>query len=149
VLDFGEDVNRNGVLETEDTNRNGVLDSGEDVNGNGVLDFGEDINHNGVLDSEDTNHNGKLEPGNVIALSSGQVTTDSSGRATLSLVYAESYVPWVDVKLQVQARVSGTASLTEASFMVEGLSSDFTDEKVPPAGLVSPFGRRASCIDPL
>jgi hypothetical protein len=38
--------------ETEDVNGNGVLDS-EDLNCNGVLDEGEDVNENGLLDSED------------------------------------------------------------------------------------------------
>lgn len=98
---------------------------------NGVLDAGEDINSNGVL-----------EPGNVISLETGAVKTDSSGRATLTLLYAESYVPWVQVRLQVQAVVSGTESTTEVRFVVDGLSDDFKNETVPPAGIGSPFGSR-------
>ncbi len=46
-----EDIDRNGILLTEDLNRNGILDPGEDANSNGKLDFGEDFNHNGVIDS--------------------------------------------------------------------------------------------------
>ncbi|MFK7822447.1 MAG: beta strand repeat-containing protein [Planctomycetaceae bacterium] len=53
VLDFGEDANGNGFLDTEDADGNGTLDAGEDANGNGILDT-EDANGNGVLDgSED------------------------------------------------------------------------------------------------
>jgi prepilin-type N-terminal cleavage/methylation domain-containing protein len=48
---WGEDLNCNGVLDTEeDANGNGVLDSGEDLNGNGMLDRNEDVNGNGILD---------------------------------------------------------------------------------------------------
>jgi hypothetical protein len=106
---------------------------------------------NGVLDdtTEDVNRNGTLEPGNVISLVNGSVRTDSFGRATLTLTYAESYVPWVVVKLQVQAVVSGTASVTTANFTVPGTAEDFTDDKIPPAGLYSPYGQRPSCNDPL
>ncbi len=103
----------------------------------------EDANYNGVLDAnlnEDFNQDGKLEPGNVIAVTPGTVTTDANGRATISLQYAESYVPWVTVQLSVQAVVTGTESSTSASFTVIGLASDFTDANVPPAGVVSPFG---------
>ena len=56
-----EDANGNGVIDFgEDTNQNGFLDT-EDVNGNGQLDLGEDTNNNGVLDTEDTNGNGALD----------------------------------------------------------------------------------------
>lgn len=105
--------------------------------------------YNGVLNQgEDFNGNGKLEPGNVISVSPGVLRTDSSGRATLSLIYAESYVPWVEVTLQVQAIVSGTASMTNATFVVVGLASDLTDKNVSPAGRFSPFGVASSCTDP-
>jgi hypothetical protein len=60
-----EDVNENGLLDTEDTNGNGVLDMGEDTNGNGILDT-EDMNGNGLLDfpgGEDRNGNGILDAG--------------------------------------------------------------------------------------
>jgi len=113
----------------------------------------EDLNYNGVLDAgEDQNGNGVLDPGNVISVSTstatssgstGTIRTDATGRATISLIYAESYVPWVKIKLRAEAVVSGTESSKEASFYVDGASSDFTDEKNPPAGVVSPFGVNA------
>jgi flagellar capping protein FliD len=64
-INFGEDLNRNGVLDqTEDLNNNGVLDViqtpksefvptlyiAEDLNGNGVIDPNEDDNNNRQLD---------------------------------------------------------------------------------------------------
>ena len=109
----------------------------EDANANGVLDAGEDFNGNGTL-----------EPGNVISVTPGTVTTDSSGRATISLIYAESYVPWVEVRLSATAIVSGTESKKESVFVVTGLASDFTNSGVAPAGITSPFGTALVCSDP-
>lgn len=111
----------------------------------------EDKNYNGVLDldpananlDEDDNGSGTLEPGNVISVTPGNAKTDSSGRITLSLIYAESYSPWVEVTLRAEAVVSGTESSKEATFFVDGLASDFSSETVPPAGRVSPFGTNA------
>lgn len=123
----------------------------------------EDLNYNGVLDnpntpsSEDKNGSGTLEPGNVISVttnatgtsaSTGTVKTDSTGRATISLIYAESYAPWVQVKLRAEAVVSGTESSKEATFVVAGVSSDFSNSSVPPAGVISPFGVNLSCTVP-
>jgi hypothetical protein len=104
------------ICPTEDDNANGVLDPGEDQNGDGVL-----------------------WPGNVISVSPGIVTTDSTGRATISLLYAESLAPWVRVKLTASARVSGTESRRDAEFIIEGSVPDFRKDNVP-AGVNSPFG---------
>lgn len=100
----------------------------------------EDENADGILGStEDDNGDGVLWPGNVISVSPGSVQT-VNGLATISLVYAESYAPWVALKLTASATVSGTESKTEASFIVAPASEDVSDSKVPPAGVVSPFG---------
>jgi hypothetical protein len=106
--------------------------------------------YNGVLDpGEDRNHDGRLQPGNVISVTAaggtggasvGTFTTDSTGRSTISLIYAESYVPWVKVRLSAAAVVSGTESSTQSDFFVIGLASDFTSKTIPPAGFASPFG---------
>lgn len=100
----------------------------------------EDANSNGILDpSEDDNNDGVLWPGNVIAVSPGTVQT-VNGLATIALTYAESYAPWVRLRLTVSATVAGTESKTSAEFVVEGLASDFKKAGGPPAGFVSPFG---------
>ena len=102
----------------------------------------EDANTNGVRDpGEDDNGDGVLWPGNVISVTPGTVQT-VNGRATVSLIYAESYAPWVDMRLTASATVSGTESQTEVRFVVSGLASDFNSESVPPAGVVSPFNLR-------
>ncbi len=100
----------------------------------------EDANENGILDpGEDDNGDGVLWPGNVIAVSPGTVQT-VDGRATVSLTYAESYAPWIRLRLTASATVAGTESRTDVEFVVVGLAADFTDEAIPPAGRVSPFG---------
>jgi outer membrane protein assembly factor BamA len=43
-----EDLNGNGVLDSEDADRDGRLDFAEDDNGNGALDPGEDTNGDGI-----------------------------------------------------------------------------------------------------
>lgn len=101
----------------------------------------EDANRDGRLDSgEDFNANGRLDPGNVISVTPGVVTTDASGRATLSLIYAESYHPWVELTLRAEAIVSGTESSREQTFVVPARAADLTVQTEPPAGRVSPFG---------
>lgn len=115
-------------------------------NEDSLLGDANSLSYNGTLDSgEDKNGDGILQPGNVISLLSGNLTTDATGRATATLLYAESYAPWVDVILQVQALVEGTESTTRARFVVNGKADDFTNKSVPPAGRVSPFGVRPSC----
>lgn len=123
----------------EDANANGILDD-EDANHNGVLDAGEDANGNGRLDTEDDNDDGVLWPGNVIAVSPGSVQT-ANGRATISLSYAESFAPWVRLRLTASATVAGTESSTSVEFVVSGSAEDF-NSPADPAGKFSPFGLR-------
>ena len=109
----------------------------------------EDRNLNGVLDiGEDTNKNGQLTPGNIVVAAPGSVTTDIFGRATFNLQYGEQFAPWATVRLTARASVAGTESKQSIMYDLQGLASDFTNETVPPAGVVSPFGRSASCTDP-
>ena len=103
----------------------------------------EDANEDGTLNTapvnEDDNGDGVLWPGNVIAVSPGSVQT-VNGRATISLTYAESYAPWVELRLTATATVTGTESRTDAVFIVSGSSEDFSNQTNPPAGVASPFG---------
>jgi hypothetical protein len=113
----------------------------------------EDTDYTGVVTpGKDFDHSGNLQPGNVVlvtttqtpnAAASGIARTDSTGRATLTLLYAESYAFWVKVRLTAQATVSGTESSNAQEFYVPGLASDFTSEENPPAGTTSPFGVNA------
>jgi hypothetical protein len=131
------------ICPNEDVNLNGILDVlNEDADGDEFLDDGEDVNRNGKLDiDEDKNDNKLLDPGNVVLLHPGKVITDSFGRASFSIIYGESFAPWVKLKLTASAAVVGTESRTEAEFILGGAAEDFVSETVAPAAVVSPFGR--------
>ncbi len=70
---FDEDINKNGIIDTEDIDGDGHLDVAEDLDGDGMIDtedtngngfldtISEDTNNNGILDTEDTNGNGVLD----------------------------------------------------------------------------------------
>jgi Bacterial Ig-like domain (group 1) len=129
-------LSTNIVCPSEDT-----LSSVAGTKNNGVLDSGEDVN--GSL---------KLEPGNVISINGGTsvttLKTDSTGFAILNLQYAESYAYWVRIDLKVAANVAGTEASNTVSYLVEGLSGDYTVETTAPAGMASPFGQVLSCLSP-
>lgn len=100
-----------------------------------------DYNANGRLDQgEDTNADGSLTPGNVAALTSSTVTTDSNGAATITMRYAELYAPWIGVRLTATAIVAGTESTSFKDFDLDRLAGDFSVKTVSPAGANSPFG---------
>jgi len=90
--------------------------------------------------SEDANADGVLWPGNVIAVTPSSLQTAGGGLATLSLIYAESFAPWVGVRLTTTATVAGTESRRDAEFIVVGSGADFNSQANPPAGSTSPFG---------
>ena len=151
---YGKGTLSFGANGWQTTAANSVFCANED---DGVLNARPADAYNGVLDSgEDRNHDGRLQPGNVISVTAaggtagaavGTFTTDTTGRATISLIYAESYVPWVKVRLSASAVVSGTESSTQADFFVPGLASDFSNANVTPAGVVSPFGSAAADVN--
>lgn len=132
----------------------GLNPDGSMVAGSFFTCLNEDTTYDGIVTpAKDVNGNGRLEPGNVISVNSGPavttVTTDANGFALLNLRYAESYAFWVEVTLRASATVQGTESSNQATFFAVGLKSDYTKGGGPPAGLVSPFGERPSCTDPL
>ncbi|CAM3509644.1 Ig-like domain-containing protein [Polaromonas hydrogenivorans] len=114
----------------------------EDLNGDGVLGIRVDNNA-----TEDTNGDRQLTPGNVVVAAPGNVTTDTSGRATLNLQYGEQYAPWVRVRIAARASVGGTESRQSILFALNGSAPDFTDETAPPAGVRSPFGVSTLCTN--
>jgi len=101
----------------------------EDLNLNGILDSGEDINHNGILD-----------PGNVATPVPSIVTTDATGFGFFAVVYAKEFAGWVQVEVRARTVVAGSETLSQESFFLLGLSSDFSACKVSPPAQLSPFG---------
>lgn len=109
----------------------------EDVNNNGILDAGEDVNGNGVLD-----------PG-IPVIVTPNVTTDASGRATVSLVYPRDRANWLDVNLTIRGQASGTESRYTSLVHLMGLSTDYSTQNVTPPGQTSPYGASTQCSNPL
>ena len=104
----------------------------------------EDINRNGFIDgTEDSNGNGDgyLTPGIPGVISPSTVTTDNTGFAKFSLFYGEQYADWVDFEITAGATVAGTESRTTFNyFPAKGMASDYTNQNVAPASVISPFG---------
>lgn len=104
--------------------RNGILDAGEDVNGDG-----------------------RLNPGLPVVVTPGTVTTGANGIALFYLQYGENFANWVDTTITARAVVGGTESVQTAAFSLAASVGDMTNESVPPASVVSPFGT-LTCTDP-
>lgn len=108
----------------------------------------EDLNLNGILDSgEDKNGDFQLTPGNVVIASPGVVATDAAGRATFNLQYGEQFAGWIDVNIVARASVGGTESRQSLLLNLPVAVSDLSLEGTP-AGVRSPFGMTASCMEP-
>jgi fibronectin type 3 domain-containing protein len=101
--------------------------------------------YNGVLDpGEDQNGNNRLDPGNIASVTAA--TTDSTGHATVSVVYARDYAYWAAVRLEAFANdLKGSTASAETTFTLTGAGIDYNDEKVSPPGNPSPFGTSATC----
>jgi hypothetical protein len=135
---LNEDVNRNGVLETEDLNGNDQLDPGEDANGNGVLDV------------EDGDKDQRLEPGKSdVSVTLLNSKTGADGTALLEIQYAKSFGSWLDAWITVSASVSGSEG--RATYRLTPIpvpSEALTSQTRAPAFDVSPYGTNAGCLNP-
>lgn len=129
--------------QNEDINGNGILDS-EDVNDNKVLDVGEDTNGNGELDTEDNNGDGQLTPGNVATVPASGVT-DQNGQMLFDISYAKQFGRWVDITITVSGESAGTEASETQNFSLIVAAADLTDESSPPPN--SPYGVGPNCFD--
>jgi hypothetical protein len=126
----------------------------------------EDVNRNGVREAsaypgagsatplsargEDLNWNGDIDPrkSDVSIRMVGSATTDASGLAIVQIEYGQNLASWVDYLITVTASgVAGTesrATYVGAKYGNGNLpypASAVTDETIPPAFVVSPYGR--------
>lgn len=118
----------------------------EDINRNGVRESGEDINNNLELDPRKADVAIKLV---------GSTKTDANGLAIVQIEYGRNLASWVDFVITVTASgVSGTEARATFSGLLGGLgnlpypASAVTDENVPPAFVISPYGRASVCTNP-
>jgi hypothetical protein len=100
----------------------------------------EDVLRKGLYEfAFDINGNGRLEPGIPFTVGiSGK--TDALGMATISLRYPRDHATWVVSELTVTGSVAGTESMARRSQLLPGLGGDYSDRKVAPPGLTSPYG---------
>ena len=112
-----------------------------------VVCANEDVNNNGILEpGEDINGNNRLDPGIPLTVTPS-VVTDASGRATVSLVYPQDRVFWLDVNLTLRGQAQGTESVYTSLVHLLGLAADYGDQTVSPPGEFSPYGVATSCSD--
>ena len=72
---------------------------------------------------------------------------DANGFALISVYYPQEYAYYLQVTLQAQAQVQGTAFSAGSTFLLAGIASDFNDLTNSPPGPVSPFGKSTTCSD--
>lgn len=130
----------------------------------------EDVNRNGVREApafpgssvpavtgrqEDLNWNGDLDPrkSDVAIKMVGSARTDANGLAVVQIEYGQNLASWVDYVITVTASgVSGTESRARYAGLFWGVgnlpypSAAVTSETLPPAFVISPYGRGAVSI---
>jgi hypothetical protein len=104
--------------------------------------------YNGIYTiAKDYNGNGKLDPGNVATIPAS-VALDASGTGSFLITYSKDRANWVKIFINATIQVSGNSGAATASFVLPGLSSDFTTQTVSPPGVVSPYGTASNCANP-
>lgn len=120
----------------------------EDVNINGRLDTGEDINGNGVLDPTNPatiSAHPTLTP--TINNISGFIQTDENGFGYFVMSYPPSEALWVDIKLTAIAAGNSEPEIYQTTLPV--LSTDIADLGIsPPGGVIGKYGNANVCTDP-
>lgn len=104
--------------------------------------FNEDKDLNGIIDQPpdvDYNNDGKLQPGNVTSVPPF-VTLDANGSGQFEITYPKDRANWVQAYVTATVTVNGDQGTTTATFILPGLSSDFTNQQVSPPGQTSPYG---------
>lgn len=118
--------------QSEDLNHNGILDT-EDVDGDGIIDV-----------TEDTNGDGQLTPGNVASVPK-TVRADANGIATFSVTYPKDIAPWTLVRLAVSGFADGTENISSREFRTRVSGDYIGDVTAVPAD--NPYGQGGVCTD--
>ena len=124
------------VCANEDANRNGALDTGEDVNGDGILWPRKSDVAVSLLDSAHTTQ-------------VTSATTAADGTVWLQIEYAQDHASWVDALITVSASgISGSEG--RAMYLVSPVpvpATALTTTTSSPAFVVSPYGVASACSD--
>jgi hypothetical protein len=84
-------------------------------------------------------------PGSVATTDVSSAVTGTGGTANVNLIYPKDHAYWVSVALTATATVSGTQNSTTATFILPGLSADYSNQAVAPPGQISPYGENTTC----
>ncbi len=132
----------------EDFNRNGVREAGAYAAGAPaplVASRQEDLSWNGDIDPRKSD---------VAVKMVGSPRTDANGIAIVQIEYGQNLASWVDFVITVTASgISGTEARARFTGLLYGIgnlpypASAVTSETVPPAFVVSPYGRGINCTD--
>jgi hypothetical protein len=100
----------------EDTNRNGSLDTGEDVDGNGVL---------------------SPRKADVILSFLGSNNTGANGRTTIQVEYPQNVATWLNYSVRVTTNVVGSEGTAVKSYVTNFIVGDDTNGSflTPPYGV--------------
>ena len=126
-----------------------MLDAGEDLNGNGILDFGDDFNQSCLIEA------GNIATATAQGVGGGTFLTDQNGFGLVDILYPQEYATWVEVTLEAKTSVQGTEFAEPNRFILPIAASDVDDEEeTPPARIrnfrpESPFGASTNCADTL
>jgi hypothetical protein len=74
------------------------------------------------------------------------VTTDATGRATVSLLYPRDRVYWLDVNLTIRGQASGTESSYTSLVHLMGLAQITLPRPSARRALTSPYGYRLRAV---
>lgn len=135
-----------------DTGAAEVICPNEDVNRNGIREAPTFVGAAPALSArqEDMNWNGELDPrkSDVAIKMVDSARTDANGLAVVQIEYGENVATWEKYVITVTASgVSGTEARARFIGVLPAIVSDVTVETVPPAFLVSPYGRSTTCTD--
>lgn len=126
----------------EDANRNGNREAADFAPGSAPLPLanrGEDLNWNGELDPRKADVAIKIV---------GSPKTDANGLAIVQIEYGKSVASWVSFRITVTASgVSGSEARAYFTGVLPYAADAVTNENVPPAFVISPYGRSTVCTD--
>lgn len=111
----------------------------------------EDRNRNGALESsEDDSRNSVIDPAKAdVSIRMISSKTDSAGLAIAQIEYPKDRGSWVAYTITVTASgISGTESRARYVGILPVPASALTNEQVPPAFQLSPYGSASACTDP-
>ena len=111
-----------------------VLCLNEDLNRNGFLDTGEDIDGNGILFPRKAD---------VIVSFVGTNKTAANGRATIQVEYPQNVATWLFYNVKVTTNVAGSEGTVVKSYVTEFIEGDDKNGSF----LTPPFGV-GSCVSP-